>query len=207
MSERIVAMALHPPGPAAPAIGDGDSAPGSQQPRPKQVASSHLGSAAAKGETEGETEGASLSATMATNEGGNRDARPHASMQTASNPGWSVVHGLTRDAANVMAVKRDAEDTQQRSKSGGEEVEPTPRLRPPDSRPAHARAVVSLDGSRCTVIIHTGADVSLVSARTLPSICRGLNVTDALPGLRSRESRSPFYFPFCTVSRYQRLES
>ena len=162
-SERIVAMALHPPGPAAPPIGDGDSAPGSQQPRPEQVAPTHLGNASAKDETEV----GSLSATMATNEGGNRDARPPASMPTASSPGRSVVRVPTRDATNVMVVKRHAEDTQRRSKSWREEVEATPRLPPPDSCPAHTRAVVSLDGSRCIVIIDTGADVSLVSARML----------------------------------------
>ena len=77
----------------------------------------------------------------------------------------SVVHGPTRDAANVMVVKPHAEDTQQRSRPCGKEVDSTPRLPPPDSRPAHTRAVVSLDGSRCIVIIDTGADVSLVSAR------------------------------------------
>ena len=51
-SERIVAMALHFAGPAAPTIGGGDSAPGHQQPRPEQVTPSHRGSASAKGETE-----------------------------------------------------------------------------------------------------------------------------------------------------------
>ena len=160
-SERIVTMALHLPGPTAPTFGDGDAAPGPQQPRPEQVAPSHLGSAS----TKGETEVGSLSLTTATNEGGNRDARPPASKQMASSPGRSVVHVPTRDADNGMVVKRDAEDTQQQSKSWGEEVEPTPRLPPPDSRPSHTRAVVSLDGSRCIVIIDTGADVSfLVSA-------------------------------------------
>ena len=156
-------MALHPPCPAAPAIGDVNSAPVPQQAHPEPVATSYLGSASAKGETEV----GSLSATTATDEVGNRDARPHAAMQTSSNPGRSVVHGLTRDAGNVMVVKRNAEDTQQWSKSCGEKVEPTPRLPPPDPRPAHIRAVVSLDGSRCIVVIDTGADVSLVSARML----------------------------------------
>ena len=88
-----------------------------------------------------------------------------AAMQATSNPGKSVVLGSTRDAANVMVVRRDAGDTQQRSRSSGREIEPTPRIPPPDFRPAHTRAVASLDGSRCIVIIDTGADVSLVSAR------------------------------------------
>ena len=91
-SERIVAMALRPPGPAVSASGDGDSAPGSQQPRPEQVVPSHLGSAS----TKGETEAGSLSATMAAEKGGNRDARPPAAMQATSTPGRSVVHGPTR---------------------------------------------------------------------------------------------------------------
>ena len=142
-SERIVAMALHPLGPAAPATGDGDCAPGPQQSRSEQVTPRHLGSAPAKGETEV----GSLSAMMATDEGGSRDARPPAAMQATSNPGRSVVHGPTCDAANVMVVRRDAEDTQQRSRSCGEEIEPTPRLPPPDFRPAHTRATASLDGS------------------------------------------------------------
>ena len=67
----------------------------------------------------------------------------------------------------MLVVKRDAEDTQRRSKSWAEEVEPPPRLPPPDSRPAYTRAAVSLDGSRCIVIIDTGVDVSLVFAYTL----------------------------------------
>ena len=162
-SERIGTMALHPPGTAAPTIGDGDSAPGPQQRRPEPVAPSHLGNASAKSETEV----GSLSATMATNEGGARDARPPAAMQATSNPRRSVVHVPIRDAANVMVVKRDAEDTQQRAKSCGEEVESTPRLPPPDSRPAHTRAVGSLGGSRCILVIGTDAGVSLVSGRML----------------------------------------
>ena len=46
-------------------------------------------------------------------------------------------------------------------------MEPMPRLPPPDFRPAHTRAVASLDGSRCIAIIDTGADASFVSARML----------------------------------------
>ena len=42
----------------------------------------------------------------------------------------------TCDAANVTLVKRDAEDTLQRSKSCEEEVEPMPRMPLPNSRPA-----------------------------------------------------------------------
>ena len=162
-SERIVAMALHTPGPAAPAIGGGDSAPGPQQRLPEPVAPSHLGSASAKGDTEA----GSLSATKATNEDGARGSRPPAAMQATSTPGRSVVLGSTRDFSNVMVVRRDAEDTQQRSGSRGGAIEPTPRLPPPDFRPAHTRAVASLDGFRCIVIIDTGAHVSLVSARML----------------------------------------
>ena len=70
----------------------------------------------------------------------------------------------TRDTVNVMAVKRDVKDGYQQSKSCGERVEPAPRLAPQGPRPAHTRAVVSLDGSRCIVIIDTGAEVFLVSA-------------------------------------------
>ena len=42
-SARIVAMALHPLGPAAPAARDGGSAPGPQQPRPEPVAQATWG--------------------------------------------------------------------------------------------------------------------------------------------------------------------
>lgn len=64
-------------------------------------------------------------------------------------------------------VKRDAGNSCQQSQPCGEETATTPRLPPLSSRLAHTRAVVSLDGSRCIVIIDTGADVSLVSARML----------------------------------------
>ena len=157
--------------------------------------------------TKGETEIGSLSTAVVTDEGGSWDAQPHAAMQTMSNPGRSVVHGSTRDVVNVMFTKRDAEDTQQRSKSCGEEVESTPRLPPPAPRPAHTRAVVSLDGSRCIVIIAAGVDVSLVSARMLrPGVKYLLNATDALQGLHSRESRSlGVRFWKCTWGRLGRL--
>ena len=42
-----------------------------------------------------------------------------------------------------------------------------PRFPSPDFRAANTRAVASFVGSRCMVIINTGADVSLVSARML----------------------------------------
>ena len=156
-------MALHPPVPAAPATEGGDSATGPQQSRPESVAPSHLGSAL----TKGKAEASFLSAKMAAEEGGSRDSRPPAAMQAASNPGRSAALGSTRDVANVMVVKRDAEDVQQRSRSSGREIDPTPRLPPPDFRPAHTRAVASLEGSRCVVINDTGADVYLVPARML----------------------------------------
>ena len=67
----------------------------------------------------------------------------------------------------MMVVRRDQEDGQRRSRSSGGETEPTPRLPPPDFRPTQTRAAASLDGSRCMVIIDTGADVSLVFVRQL----------------------------------------
>ena len=163
VSKRIVTMALPLLCPSAPTVRDVNRAPAPQQAHSEHVATSYPGSASAKGETEA----GPLSTAVVTHEGGNRDARPHAAMQITSSPGKSVVHGPTRDAANVMVVKRDAEDTQQRSKSCGEEVESTPRLPPADPRPAHTQAMVSLDGSRCIVIIDMCADVSLASARML----------------------------------------
>ena len=63
--------------------------------------------------------------------------------------GWDV-----GNAAQVRAPKEDARP-------------PMPRLSPQDCRPAHTRAVASLDGPRCIVIVDTGADVSLVAARAL----------------------------------------
>ena len=162
-SERILAMALQRPVPAAAASRDSDSAPAPQQPRPEPVAPSHLGSAS----TKGEAEAGSLSATIAAEKGDSRGVRPLAAVQATSNPGRSVILGSTRDAANVTVVRRDAEDTQQRSRFSGGEIEPTLRLPPPGFRPAHTQAVASIDGSRRSVIIDTSADTSLVSARML----------------------------------------
>ena len=71
-SERIVAMALHPAVPAAPEGGDGDTVPGTQQPRPESVPPIYLRSAS----TKGEAEAGSVSATMAIEEGGCRGVRP-----------------------------------------------------------------------------------------------------------------------------------
>ena len=85
---------------------------------------SYLGAASVRGETEVGPQ----STTMGTNEGGNRNVRSSTAMQTASSPGRSVIYVPSRGAANVMVVKRDAEDIQQRSKSCEEEVEPAPRL-------------------------------------------------------------------------------
>ena len=174
-SERIAPMALHHPEPSEPAIGDGDSAPGPQQPRSEPVAPNHLGSAS----TKGETEVGYLSATTATIEGGNLGTRPPASMPTASNPGRSVAHVPTRDAANAM------EDTQRRSSRGRD-----CRRRIP------AQPILEL-WFRLTVL-----DASLSSTRApmfpwsppaccalVSSTCRGLNVTDSLQGLPSRASR------------------
>ena len=162
-SERIVAMVLHTPGPAEPASRDGDSAPGLQQLRPEPVAPSHPEAIS----TKGEAEAGSLSVTMAADEGGSRDARPPASMQATGNQGRSVVLGPPTDATNVMVLRRNAEDTQPQPRSSGRGIEPSPRLSPPNFRPAHTRAAASLDGSRRIIIIDTGADVSLVSARML----------------------------------------
>ena len=58
------------------------------------------------------------------------------------------------NAAQVRVLRKDARP-------------PMPRLTPQNCRPAHTRAVASLDGSRCVVIVDTGADVSLVFARAL----------------------------------------
>ena len=136
-------MALHPPCPAAPTIGDVNPVPAPQQAYPEHVTTHRPGSASAKGETEV----GSLSTAVVTDGGGSRDAQPPAVIQATSNPGRSVVHEPTRGAANVRVMKRHEEDSQQRSTSCEEEAESTPRQPPPDPRPAHTRAVVSLDGS------------------------------------------------------------
>ena len=156
-------MALSLSYPSAPTVGNVDFAPAPLQARKEQAAPGHLGGASARGEAEVGPQ----STMMGTNEGGNRDARSATAMPTAISPGRLVVDVPTRDAATVMVVKREAEDSHRRSKSCGEGVEPTPRLPSPDLRLAHTRAVVSRDGSRCIVIIDTGADVSLVSPRML----------------------------------------
>ena len=75
-SERIVAMALHPPVPAAPANGDSESVPGPQEPRPEPVAPIHLGSAS----TKGEADAGALSATTAAEKGARWDVQPPGAM-------------------------------------------------------------------------------------------------------------------------------
>ena len=142
-SQRIVAMALQLPVPAARVGGDGDRVHGPQPPRPRSVAPTRQGSAS----TKGEAEAGSVSATIPAEEGGSRDVRPPAAVQAASNPRRSVALGSTREVANVMVMKRDVQDAQRRSRSGAGETEPMALLPPPDFRPAHTRATASLDGS------------------------------------------------------------
>ena len=159
-SEGIVSMALHS---ATSAARDGHQTPGSQQSQPERAAPSRPEEASAKGGTE---TGAVPTTTVAET-GGSRDARTPAVRQVTANSGRRVVSGSACDAANVMVVRRDTADTQQFPGSSGGASKSTRRLFSQDFRPAHTRAVALLDGSRCTVIIDTGADVSLVSACVL----------------------------------------
>ena len=67
----------------------------------------------------------------------------------------------------MIVMGRGAADAQHFSGFSGGASKPTQRLPSQDFRPAHTRAVALFDGSGCTVIIDTEADVPLFSARVL----------------------------------------
>ena len=157
--ERIVTMGLALTYPAASTAGNVDSAPVPLQPHPEQVASGRLDGASVKDEAEANPR----PTRIVPSESSNRDSRSAAATQLTGRSGRAVVHMPTRRTVNVMVVKRDY----QRSRSCVERVKPPSRWPSHGPRPAHTRAVVSLDGSRCIAIIDTGADGSLVSVRIL----------------------------------------
>ena len=160
VSERIASMLLHS---ATSAVRNDHPTTGSQQPHPNLAAPGRPKEASAKS---GDETGA-VSMMAAADAGCIRDERAPAVRQVAADSGRPVVPGSACDAANVMAVRRDTADALQFPGSSGGAGKPTQRLPSQGFRPAHTRAVALLDGSRCTVIIDTGADVSLVSARVL----------------------------------------
>ena len=104
---------------------------------------------------------------MAANPGGSLGVQaPGAGPATADSDGPAML-GAFRSVANVMVVRRDTRNVEPTQKLRKEPNSSAPRLPAPGYRPAHTRAVALLDGSRCVVIVDTGADVSLVSARVL----------------------------------------
>lgn len=76
----------------------------------------------------------------------------------------SVIEVEPRGITNMMIVKIDVDEGCKWPKPGERKIATTPRLPSPTPHAAHTKAVVSFTGSRCTVIIETGADVSVVSA-------------------------------------------
>ena len=160
MSERIASMVLHS---ATSAVINDHPATGSQQPHPNLAAPGRPEEASAKSGVES----GAVSMMSAAEAGCIRGSRAPAVRQVAAYSGRWVVSGSACDAANVMVVRRDTADSLQFLGSGGGTSRAMPRLPPQGFRPAHTRAVALLDDSRCTVIIDTGADVSLVSARVL----------------------------------------
>ena len=171
MSNRIASMVLHS---ATSAERHGHRTTGSQQPHPGRTAPGRPEEASAKS---GDETGA-VSMMALADADCIRDARAPAVRQAAADLGRRVVAGSPCDAANLMVVRRDAADALQFPGPSGGTSRAMPRLPPQGFHPAHTRAVALLDGSRCTVIIDTGADVSLVSARVLRPIVKCLPWSD-----------------------------
>ena len=160
VSERIASMVLYS---ATSAARNAHPTTGYQQPHPELAAPGRPEEASAKSGAENDA----VSMIAAADAGCIRDARAPAVRQVAADSRRRVVSGSACDAANVMVVRRDTADALQFPKSGGGTSRAMPRFPPQGFRTAHTRVVALLDGSRCTVIIGTGADVSLISVRVL----------------------------------------
>ena len=175
-----------------------DSAPAHLQACPEQAALSHMGGASARGETDVGAQ----STIMGTNEGGNRDAQSSTAMAPAISSGRSLVHVPTRGAANVIVVKRDAEDTHQRSKSFVEGVGGRRRV---CLRRISALPILELwfrltfpGVSFSSTRVPMFAWCPLACCARASGICHGQNATVALHGLLSREFRySDEWFSTC----------
>ena len=159
-AERVIATTLRP---AVAALGEGSQATGPPPTPLSSVVSGHAEGVAGRGKPM--TEGPSR--LPAADPGSSRDVRAPSVGVTIADLGALAASGAAGGAANVMTVRRDMGNTAQALVPKEDARPPMPRLPSRDSRPAHTRAVASLDGSRCVVIVDTGADVSLVSARAL----------------------------------------
>ena len=159
-AERIIATALRL---AVAALGDGSQSAGPLPTPLSSVVSGH-----SKGIAEGgkpAIQDPSLS--PAADPGSSPGARAPGVGVVVAELGGFAAPGAASGVANVMIVRRDMGNTAQ-VRVPNEDARPLmPRLPPQDFRPAHTRTVASLDGSRCVVIVDTGADVSLVSVRAL----------------------------------------
>ena len=156
-AERVIATALRP---AVAALGDSSQAAGPPPTPLSSVVSGH-----SKGVVEGVTPAIADPSTLsAADPGSSRGAQAPGVGVAVADLGGSSAPEAAGGVANVMIVRRDMGNTAQ-VRVLKEDARPSmPRLAPQNSKPAHTRAVASLDGSRCVVIVDTGADVSLVSA-------------------------------------------
>ena len=159
-AERVLATAL-PSTPAA--LGDSCPAAGSLSVPIKSVVSGHSQGI----EERGKPATGDPSTLSAADPGDNLGTRVPGMGGAAADLGGSAAQGAAGGVANAMIVRRDVGNTAQVRMPKKDARPPMPRPPPQNCSPAHTRAVASLDGSRCVVIVDTGADVSLVSARVL----------------------------------------
>ena len=150
--------------PTVAALGDSCHAAGSP---PVPFASVVSGQARGIVEGGGKPATEDPSTLSAVDPGNNRGARAPGMGQLAADLGGSAAQGAAGGVANVLFVRRDVGNAARAGVSRKDARPPRPRLPPPNCRPAQTRAMASLDGSRCVVIVDTGAHVSLVSARAL----------------------------------------
>ena len=159
-AERVIATA---PRPVAAALGDDSQA---IVPLPTPLLSAVSGHA--EGIAEGGKPGTGvLSLSTAADPGSSCGARVPGVRAAAADLGGSAAPGAASGAVNMMIARRDTGSAAQARGPKKDARASTPRCPPQGCKPAHTRAVALLDGLRCVVIVDTGADVSLVSARAL----------------------------------------
>ena len=158
-AERVLATALRY---TAAALGDRYPAAGSPSVPPASVVSGH-----SRGIAEGGKPAAEGPSTLsAIDLGSSCGARAPGMGVAAAALGGSAAHGAGVTCV-VMILRRDVGNAAQARVLREDARPPVPRLPPQNCRPVYTRGMASLDGSRCVVIVDTGADVSLVSARAL----------------------------------------
>ena len=82
----------------------------------------------------------------ATDPGSSRGVRAPGVGVAVADLGGSAAQGAAGGVVNVLTVRRDVENVAQARVSRKDARPPTPRLPPQDCRPAHTRAMASLDG-------------------------------------------------------------